>query len=109
MDWLTGTLPPLEGGSVHSRSHDRGRAHGLLISFVVGLSRDTRFRPLRWALALYVQVFRGTSALVQLFIFFYVLPTFGLYLPALVAGIVVLSLNTGAYGSEVVRAAVAIG
>ena len=48
----------------------------------------------------------GTSALVQLFIVFYVLPTFGLYLPAFVAGVAVLSLNPGAYCSEVVPAPV---
>lgn len=56
--------------------------------------------------ACYIEVFRGTSALVQLFWFFYVLPHFGLQLDALTAGILVLGLNIGAYGAEVVRGAV---
>lgn len=80
---------------------------GLALSFAVGLFRDTRLLGLRWVLAAYVQIFRGTSGLVQLYIVFYVLPTFGLFLPAVIAGIVVLSLNTGAYGSEIVRAGIA--
>jgi polar amino acid transport system permease protein len=107
VDWLTGTLPPLLKGAAFTAGLTVAAGIlGLAIAFVVGLSRDSRFAPVRWVLGLYVQVFRGTSALVQLFIVFYVLPTFGLYLPAFVAGVAVLALNTGAYGSEVVRAAV---
>lgn len=63
-------------------------------------------RPLRWLAAFYIEVFRGTSALVQLFWFFFVLPHFGVTLPPLVVGIVGLGLNIGAYGAEVVRAAI---
>ncbi|MGH7740174.1 MAG: ectoine/hydroxyectoine ABC transporter permease subunit EhuC, partial [bacterium] len=52
------------------------------------------------------EVFRGTSALVQLFWFYFALPFLGLRLNALTAGILVLGLNAGAYGSEVVRSAI---
>ncbi|HVI62460.1 MAG TPA: ABC transporter permease subunit, partial [Bradyrhizobium sp.] len=51
-----------------------------------------------------IEFFRGSSALVQLFWAFYVLPFFGIQLPPLVAGILVLGLNEGSYFSEVVRA-----
>ncbi|CPI22946.1 binding-protein-dependent transport system inner membrane protein [Bordetella pertussis] len=51
-------------------------------------------------------MFRGTSALVQLFWFYFVLPMFGMKLPALLVGIVVLGANAGAYGAEVVRGAI---
>jgi polar amino acid transport system permease protein len=54
----------------------------------------------------YVEVFRGTSALVQLFWFYFALPRLGISLSALGAGILVLGLNSGAYGAEVVRGAV---
>lgn len=54
----------------------------------------------------YVELFRGTSALVQLFWCYFALPRLGLSLSALGAGILVLGLNTGAYGAEVVRGAV---
>ena len=42
----------------------------------------------------------------QLFWFYFVLPLFGLQLPAMLVGIVVLGLNAGAYGAEVVRGAI---
>jgi len=53
----------------------------------------------------YVEVFRGTSALVQLFWVYFVLPRFGVDIDAIEAGMLVLGLNTGAYGAEVVRGA----
>lgn len=63
-------------------------------------------RPVRWLAGCYVEVFRGTSALVQLFWLFFVLPQLGLTLAPLTAAILALGLNIGAYGSEVVRGAV---
>lgn len=54
----------------------------------------------------YVEFFRGTSLLVQLFWAFYVLPRLGLTLSAMQAGLLVLGLNYGAYGSEVVRSSI---
>ena len=108
MDWFSDVLPPLlKGAALTLGLTLASGALGLAISFAVGLARETRFRALRWLLGVYVQVFRGTSGLVQLFFAFYVLPAFGLYLPGLLAGIAVLALNTGAYGSEIVRAGVA--
>lgn len=78
----------------------------LVVSVVVGLVRLSPFRFLRIAALIYVEIFRGTSALVQLFYFFFVLPLFGIDLSPMTAGVMALGLNFGAYGSEVVRAAV---
>lgn len=61
---------------------------------------------LRTLFAIYVEVFRGTSAIVQLFWAFFVLPSVGVELSPFVAGVVVLGLNAGAYGSEIVRGAI---
>lgn len=79
---------------------------GLSFAFLAALARISRSRVLRVIAAVYVEVFRGTSALVQIFYFFYVLPFLGLNLDAFLAGVLALSLNQGAYGTEVVRAAV---
>lgn len=76
------------------------------LAVVAGLARMSRWRLVTWPAVAYIEVFRGTSALVQLFWFYYVLPLFGLTLPAMLAGILVLALNSGAYGAEVVRGAV---
>jgi polar amino acid transport system permease protein len=62
--------------------------------------------PLRWLARLYVEIFRGTSALVQLFWLFFVLPQFGISLEPFTVAVLGLGLNIGAYGAEVVRGAI---
>lgn len=63
-------------------------------------------RALRWAAIGYIELFRGTSAVVQLFWIFFVLPHFGIVLDAMTAAVLGLSLCVGAYGAEIVVAAV---
>lgn len=62
--------------------------------------------PIRWLANIYIEIFRGTSALVQLFWLFFVLPQFGILLDAYTAAVIGLGLNVGAYGAEVVRGAI---
>ena len=54
----------------------------------------------------YIEFFRGTSALVQLFWLFFVLPHFGISLEPFTVAVLGLGLNVGAYGAEVVRGAI---
>ncbi|WP_029098452.1 ectoine/hydroxyectoine ABC transporter permease subunit EhuC [Brevibacillus thermoruber] len=75
-------------------------------SFLAGFGRLSRRKSVRALTAVYVEVFRGTSLLVQLFWLYYALPLLGVELPPLAAGVIALGLNHGAYGSEVVRSAV---
>jgi len=77
-----------------------------VVSFAAGLAGGSRFRAIRWSALVYVETFRGTSALVQLFWFYFVLPFFGIELDAMTAGVVALGLNAGAYGAEIVRGAI---
>jgi polar amino acid transport system permease protein len=51
-----------------------------------------------------IEFWRSTPVLVLLFLFYYSLPTFGIRLPNLLVGAMVLGTNIGAYGSQVVRA-----
>lgn len=81
-------------------------ALAIVVSFVVGLARLSPWRLIRILVAVYVEVFRGTSAIVQVFYFFFVLPLVGIRLSPLTAGVLALGLNFGAYGSEIVRAAI---
>ncbi|MCC6796078.1 MAG: ectoine/hydroxyectoine ABC transporter permease subunit EhuC [Candidatus Hydrogenedentes bacterium] len=83
-----------------------GALVAVVLAWLAGLARLSHFGPLRLAAATYVETFRGTSALVQLYWFFYALPLFGIELSATATGIIVLGLNIGAYGAEVVRGAV---
>lgn len=76
----------------------------LPVAVILALGRSSRLAVLRWPAGFIIELFRGSSSLVQLFWAFYVLPFFGIHLPALVAGVLVLGLNEGSYFSEVVRA-----
>jgi polar amino acid transport system permease protein len=62
--------------------------------------------PIRWLANIYIEIFRGTSALVQLFWLFFVLPSFGIDLEAFTVAVLALGLNVGAYGAEVARGAI---
>ncbi len=56
-------------------------------------------------LGVYIEIFRGTPLLVQLFFIYYGLPSVGIILDAFTAGVIGLALNCGAYMSETIRAA----
>ena len=85
-------------------------ASGLLsymVAFIAGLSRVSKFKAVRVLTTIYVEFFRGTSLLVQLFWIFFVLPQlFGIRLDPFTAGVVTLGLNYGAYASEIVRSSI---
>jgi polar amino acid transport system permease protein len=81
-------------------------AVALVLAFMAGLSRLSRYRAVRTIALCYIEFFRGTSALVQLFWLFFALPFLGITLSPMTAGIVGLGLCVGAYGAEVVRSAV---
>ena len=84
-----------------------GTAVAAVCAFLAGLGRRSRDPIVRAFSAVYVETFRGTSALVQLYWFYFALPVLlGIEMDAVVVGILVLGLNIGAYGAEVVRAAV---
>lgn len=85
-----------------------GAILALILSLIVGVARCSSSRLIRALMSVYVEFFRGTSILVQLFWIYFVLPSppFNLSLTALQAGILALGLNVGAYGSEIVRGAI---
>ncbi|WP_370690298.1 ectoine/hydroxyectoine ABC transporter permease subunit EhuC [Hydrogenophaga sp.] len=83
-----------------------GSLLAMAMALLAGLAKLYAPRPLRWLAVAYIETFRGTSALVQLFWLFFVLPHFGITLSPMTVGIVALGLNVGAYGAEVVRGAI---
>jgi polar amino acid transport system permease protein len=76
------------------------------IATLMGLMRLSGNIAIRWAAVGYIEFFRGTSLLVQLYWIFFVLPLFGLTLENFTAGFVAVGMNLGAYGAEVVRGAI---
>ncbi len=83
----------------------------LVAAIVIGLGlallKLTRFRPLHWLIDAYVEVFRNTPVLVQLFLIYFGLAYVGVKVSALPAAIIGLSLNGGAILTEVFRAGLA--
>ncbi|MBB3810418.1 amino acid ABC transporter permease [Pseudochelatococcus contaminans] len=79
---------------------------GSVIGFAVALARTSSNGVLRFICATYVEFFRGTPVLVQLFWIFFCLPLIlGVELSNLVSGVIALSLYMGAVSSETFRAA----
>jgi polar amino acid transport system permease protein len=104
---LSGLLPSLLGGAaVTLKLTGAAALVALACAFTAGLARTSRRGPVRWITTVYVEIFRGTSLLVQLVFFFFVLPLWGVRLSAFTAAALAVGLNFGAYGSEIVRAAV---
>lgn len=79
---------------------------GMILAFAVAIIRISGIKPLTSIAAFYVWIIRGTPLLVQLFIIFYGLPSVGITLSALTSAIIGFTLSVGAYGSEIVRAAI---
>jgi polar amino acid transport system permease protein len=78
-------------------------ALAILIALILGLVTLSENAIARHAAMAYVEFFRGTSLIVQLFWIFFVLPLFGISLPQFIAGFVTVGMNLGAYGAELVR------
>ncbi|MES4612695.1 MAG: cystine ABC transporter permease [Ewingella sp.] len=83
-----------------------GMVFGLLLGFILALMRLSKFWPLSWLSRFYVSIFRGTPLIAQLFMIYYGLPQFGIELDPIPSAMIGLSLNTAAYTSETLRAAI---
>lgn len=85
-----------------------------VLTCILGLScgalgasmRLSRLAPLRWIAATYVSLFRGTPALIQVFILYFGGPQIGIQLDAFAAGTIALGVNIGAYMTETIRGAI---
>lgn len=79
-------------------------AIALVLGVIFGLFRVSRSIVLRGIGTTFVDIFRGTPLLVQAFFIYFGIPTaLGFQMSALTAGIITLSLNAGAYMTEIVR------
>jgi His/Glu/Gln/Arg/opine family amino acid ABC transporter permease subunit len=82
----------------------------IVFSMIVGLglafARRSPSRPVRWLAVAYIDVFRNTPFVVQLFFFYFGLPELGIYIDAVTTGIVALSLAAATSTAEVMRAGI---
>lgn len=103
---MLASLPFLLGGLVVTLTIAAAASLlAIVLALSVGTLRHAKRRGWSAGLGIYVELFRGTSLLLQLFWLFYVLPLVGLELSPMTAAVLGIGLNYGAYGSEVVRGA----
>lgn len=75
----------------------------VMIALVMALMKMSPLFVIRYPAIAFIEIFRGTSLLVQLYWIFFVLPLFGLSLDKFTAGFLAVGMNLGAYGAELVR------
>lgn len=78
-------------------------AIGLPFGALLALARRSRLRTLRWAATAFIELFRNTPFIIQVFLIYYVLPFYGLRLPAEQVGVLALAAFGSAYFAEVIR------
>lgn len=79
---------------------------GLTCGALGAAARMSRLAILRWIGATYVSLWRGTPALIQVFILYFGGPQIGIQLDSFAAGTIALGVNIGAYMTETIRGAI---
>ncbi|MBR5340770.1 MAG: amino acid ABC transporter permease [Erysipelotrichaceae bacterium] len=79
---------------------------GLILALILALVQIANIKGLKQFARFYVWIFRGTPLMLQLFIIFYGLPSFGIYFKGFPAAVIAFSLNLAAYNSEIIRSAI---
>lgn len=106
-EFLVEYLPKLAGGAyITVLQMVCASALAIMLSLVFGLMRLSKSVPISGIATVYIEFFRGTSLLVQLYWIYYVLPLMGLKLGAFESGFIALGLNFGAYGAEILRGSI---
>jgi His/Glu/Gln/Arg/opine family amino acid ABC transporter permease subunit len=95
----------MEGAVVTLELSVLSMVFAVLIGLLCALGRTSGQPLLAWSVAAYVEVMRDVPLLIVLLVIFFTLPQIGISLPGFWAGVLGLSLNVGAYLSEVFRAA----
>jgi polar amino acid transport system permease protein len=81
-------------------------ALGLCLAIVCAYGQSAGPRPIRVLVAGYVELIRNTPFLIQIFILYFSLPVIGIRLTANNAAIAAMTINLGAYASEIIRAGI---
>lgn len=106
MDLILELLPPLlRGAGMTLQLALYSTLLGGVLAFASGIGKMSKYAPVRAVSVAYIEVFRGTSLLVQMFWLYFALPLLGVRLEPMFAGVLALALNIGAYGAEVIRGA----
>lgn len=82
----------------------------IFLAIIVGIiacsCRISGWKVIKYPAIAYIEVVRSTPLLVQIYFFYFGLPTLGIRIPELQTGILALMLNSGAYIAEIIRAGI---
>ena len=108
MDLVFNSFPLLlVGAGVTIQVTVLSTAIGFVIGLIVGVARISHVRLLRMLAEVYVEFFRGTPLLVQIFLFYFALPVLtGQRIDPFIAAISACGINSGAYVAEIFRAGI---
>ena len=79
---------------------------GLIVGIIMAGIQLMKNRILSGIIQAYIEIIRNTPFLVQLFFVYFGLPTLGILIPAWQAALIALTINIGAYATEIVRAGI---
>lgn len=79
---------------------------GVILGLIVALIKMSSIKPISFVGASYVEIIRGTPLLVQLLLVYNGLMQFGIDIPAFIAGVSALAINSAAYVAEIIRAGI---
>lgn len=96
----------LKGAAVTLELTAVGLALGFTLGLVLALMRAYGPKWLRMIAIGYIELFRGTPLLVQLFLIYYGLPSMGLTLSQSMSAYLALGLNSASYQAEYLRGAI---
>lgn len=77
---------------------------GFLLGTICAVASISKYRSLRIVVAIYVEAIRNTPLLIQLFLVYFGLSSLGLKFSAQASALIGLTINVGAYSSEIIRA-----
>lgn len=96
----------LQGAGITLKVSILAASFGLVIGSIMSLFRISNNFLLKAVSGIYVEVIRGTPLLIQVLYLYFGLYQMGIRLPPLTAGIVALSINSGAYVTEIIRSGI---
>jgi len=78
----------------------------IIVGIIACAMRLSQSRILRSIAGVYIESIRSTPLLVQLYFFYFGLPSMGVMIPEWVTGVIALTLNSGAYYAEIIRSGI---
>jgi polar amino acid transport system permease protein len=79
---------------------------GTIIAIACAIGKTAGPKPVRWLVDGYVELIRNTPFLVQIFFIYFALPSLGVRLAPNTAALLALTINVGAYATEIIRAGI---